>query len=448
MYFTYSVFLALGFLLALPYFFVRGLRGHKYFSSFKARFGRVPLDVQKIARGCIWIHAVSVGEVLAALPLAKRLKQEFPRKPLIISTTTDTGQNLARERFDFADGFIYFPFDWTWVVRRVLMALSPSVIMILETEIWPNFLRMAKSFTIPVVFVNGRISDRSFRRYQSLMSLFGFALKGFFRDALANAGLFLMQSENDSSRIQELGALPDRVIVTGNLKYDSPLPSESGFGKWLSETAEKFARRPLIVAGSVTQGEEPMVLNAFGGLQAEFPNALLVLAPRKPDRFDDAARCIEQSNRAYLRRSQISPAANEGAPLTNATSVILLDSIGELAGLYRFADAVFVGGSLVPAGGHNVLEPASFAKPPVFGNSMENFAEVASALVARGAGIQVNNPDQLGAAWVQLVQDPEKGHAMGVAAKALVDENRGVTEKTITYIRNIMRTGIGSWSKP
>jgi 3-deoxy-D-manno-octulosonic-acid transferase len=440
MYFTYSVLLALGFLLALPYFLVKGLRAKKYFSSFKDRFGRVPPDVQKVSRGCIWIHAVSVGEVLASLPIAKQLKQEFPSKPIIVSTTTDTGQKLARERFDFADGFLYFPFDWTWVVRHVLHALSPSCIVILETEIWPNFLREASVNRVPVFFVNGRISDRSTRRYKWLMKPLGFIPKAFFRDVLSKATLFMMQSERDSARILELGAPSDRVIVTGNLKYDSPLPADSDFGKWLAAAVNANARHPLIIAGSVTQGEEPLVLTAFGVLQGEMRNAFLVLGPRKPERFDATARLIEESNRGYLRRSQINPASKDGPPLDNSKSILLLDSIGELAGLYRFADAVFVGGSLVPAGGHNILEPASFGKPPVFGNSMENFAEVAAAFISRGAGIKVDYPEELGSAWIHLVQDAEKARAMGAAAREIVDENRGATEKTISYIRNILQS--------
>jgi 3-deoxy-D-manno-octulosonic-acid transferase len=439
MYLVYSILAALGFFLATPYFFVKGLRGKKYFATFGERFGRVPSSAQKIAAGCIWIHAVSVGEVLAALPLAKQLKREFPARPLIISTTTDTGQALARERFDFADGFVYFPFDWTGVVRRFLRALSPACVVILETEIWPNFLHEANREGVPVIFTNGRISDRSMRRYRRLLKVFGFVLKGFFRDVLANPALFLMQSQSDSDRLLELGAPPDRVVVTGNLKYDSPLPDESEFGKWLAAAVEKSTRRPLIIAGSVTSGEELLVLSAFGILQAKLANALLVLAPRKPERFDAAARCVEESNRRYVRRSQISLVTPDGPSLASSTSVLLLDSIGELADLYRFADAVFVGGSLVPAGGHNVLEPAGFGKPPVFGNSMENFAEVASAFVARGAAIKVQSPEELGAAWIQLVQNPEQTRTMGIAARALVDENRGATARTITRIKNILQ---------
>jgi 3-deoxy-D-manno-octulosonic-acid transferase len=440
MFLVYSIVAALGLLLASPYFLVKGLQSHKYFASFSERFGRIPQVLHEKCVGCIWVHAVSVGEVLAALPLAKQLKQQFPGRPLVISTTTAAGQKLVRERFDFADGFLYFPFDWTWIVRRVLRALSPSCIVILETEIWPNFLREANREGVPVIFVNGRISDRSIRRYRRFFGAFGFLLRGFFRSVLSNPAIFLVQSDNDSARFRELGAPPERIFVTGNLKFDSPLPGESEFGRWLSTAIESHGRTPLVVAGSVTAGEEPLVLTAFGAVQREKAAALLILAPRKPERFNAAAKCIEESNRNFVRRSQISRASQDGSVLANSTAVLLLDSIGELAGLYRYADAVFVGGSLVPAGGHNVLEPAGFGKPPVFGNSMENFAEVANAFVARGAGIRVNNPEELGVAWLQLIHDSEKTLSMGAAARSLVDENRGATERTFSHIKTILQT--------
>ncbi len=440
MYLVYSTLAALGFLLASPYFLVKGLRGHKYFANLAERFGRVPPRVEGNCAGCIWLHAVSVGEVLAALPLAKQLKQQFPDKPLIVSTTTVTGQAIAMERFDFADGFLYFPFDWTWVVRRALNAVSPSCIVILETEIWPNFLREAKRRGVPVIFSNGRISDRSISRYRRFFSVFGFVLKGFFHSVLSNPALFLMQTEKDRARLLELGAPPGRVIVTGNLKYDSPQPGESDFGRWLANAVEQNGRHPLIVAGSVTSGEEPLILRAFGVLQEKMPNALMVLAPRKPERFDPAARCIEESNRKYVRRTQISPASQDGSALSKSTSVLLLDTIGELAGLYRLGDAVFVGGSLVPAGGHNILEPAGFGKPPVFGNSMENFAEITNAMIASGAGLKVYSAEELGAAWIALTRSPEKSRAMGASARAIVEENRGATERTLSRIATVLKS--------
>jgi len=438
MYFLYSFFMALGALVAAPYFFIKGLRSGKYLSNLSERFGKVPAELTLKNSGCIWIHAVSVGEVLAALPLAKELKIKFPQTSLVISTTTATGQALARKRIDFADGVFYFPFDWTWIVRRVIRAIKPSCIIILETEIWPNFLREARRANVPIVFANGRISDRSFRRHERLLGALGFVLRRFYKNVLANATVFLMQSETDADRVHTLGAPPERVVVTGNLKYDSPQPTATPLESWLAAAVDRLGRRPLIVAGSVTSGEEPLVLIAFGVLQGQIRNSFLVLAPRKPERFDAAAQHIEESHRKYVRRSQLKLTGNDGDALAGDESVLLLDSIGELAGLYRIADAVFIGGSLVPAGGHNLLEPAGFGKPPLFGPSMENFQQVAAAFLARGAARQVDSPESLGVAWIELVEDAERNRRMGEAARSLVEENRGATERTIKRIISLL----------
>jgi 3-deoxy-D-manno-octulosonic-acid transferase len=445
MYFIYSMLFALGAVLASPYFFLQNIRIKKPLRYVSQRFGNLPSGFAPKCAGCIWIHAVSVGEVLAALPLARKLKASFPARPLLISTVTITGQKVARERFDFADGIFYFPFDWTWVVRRVLRAVKPLCVVVVETEIWPNFLREARRFGIAVVFANGRISERSFRRHRRALKLLGFALRGFYKSVLSNALLFLMQSGPDAQRIRAMGAPPGRVMVTGNIKYDSPVPAENPLDEWLASAVERQGRRPLIVAGSVTSGEEPLVLIAFGVLQGQMPSALLVLAPRKPDRFDAAARHIEESQRAFVRRSQIhlgpDSDANEVA-FPPSVSVFLLDSIGELAGLYRLADAVFVGGSLVHAGGHNILEPAGFAKPPLFGPSMENFQAVATLFLARGAARQVESPEDLGVAWIELVQNQEQAKRTGEIARALVEENRGATDRTFEQIAKILPSDV------
>ncbi len=442
MYFLYSLLIAIGVFLASPYFLFRGLQTGKYFGTLGERFGGLPPEAKSLPAGCIWIHAVSVGEAIAALPLARQLKQKFPARPLVISTTTETGQKLAEERFDFADAVIYFPFDWTWIVRRVLRAVRPACVIIVETEIWPNFMRQTQRAGVPIIFVNGRISKKSFRRHQRALRWFPFFIGRFYRRVLSNASLFLMQSEADAARIREIGAPPDRVVVTGNLKYDSPLPQETPFVKWLAKTVDAEKRRPLIVAGSVTSGEESLVLIAFGVLQGQMRNALLVLAPRKPDRFDATAQDIIESLRKSVRRSSIdlnSPAITSGAPVfTSDISVLLLDSIGELAAIYGLADAVYVGGSMVAAGGHNILEPAGFGKPPLFGEHMENFQELANTFLSRGAARQVTNPEDLGVAWIELLEDSARREKMGAAARAVVEGNRGATARTIEHIARIL----------
>ena len=442
MYFLYSLLIAVGVFLASPYFLIRGLQTGKYFGTLGERFGGLPPAIRKLPAGCIWIHAVSVGEAIACLSLARQLKQQYPQRPLVISTTTETGQKLAEERFDFADAIFYFPFDWAWIIRRVLRAVRPACVLIVETEIWPNFMRQTHRAGVPIIYVNGRISQKSFRRHERALRWFPFFVGGFYKHVLSNAELFLMQSEADADRIRKIGAAPHRVIVTGNLKYDSPLPQETTFVKWLAKTVDAEKRRPLIVAGSVTAGEESLVLIAFGVLQGQMRNALLVLAPRKPDRFDAAAQDIVESLRHAVRRTDLESRLRDGASsspvFTSDISVLLLDNIGELAAIYGLADAVYVGGSMVEAGGHNILEPAGFGKPPLFGMHMENFQELADIFLARGAARQVTNPEDLGVAWIELLEDSVRREKMGNAARALVEENRGATARTVQYIAKFL----------
>jgi 3-deoxy-D-manno-octulosonic-acid transferase len=434
--------------LLVPYWLVQSLRTGKYLSNLGERLGFSFPSLAKLPverPGAIWLHAVSVGETLSGVTLARRLKEAYPNRPLIVSTTTLTGQALARERIPFADAVIYFPLDWTFCVRRALKAVRPSLVLILETEIWPDFLREAQRRKIPVLFVSGRISDRSFARYQRYLSPFGFFLRPFLRDALSKASGFLMQTEKDAERIRELGAPSDRVDVSGNLKYDLELPAPTPLSNWLEAEARRQGRSPIIVAGSVVATEEPHALIAFGTLQGEYPKALLVLAPRKPERFDSAAEYIDESHRKFIRRSKLaipgpgqSPVGAENGTISKDVTVLLVDSIGELASLYRVADGVFVGGSLVQSGGHNILEPAAFGKIPVFGPSMENFAEIASRFVAAGAAVQVESPEDAGVAWIEFFRNPERMKKMSEAARSLVEGSRGATDRAIAKIATLL----------
>jgi 3-deoxy-D-manno-octulosonic-acid transferase len=431
-------------LLLLPYWLVQGLRQGKYLSNIGQRLGFSFPALEKLPEqrlGAIWIHAVSVGEALSGITLARRLKEAHPDRPLIISTTTITGQALARERMPFADAIIYFPLDWSFCVRRALQAVNPSLVVILETEIWPNFLREARKKNVPILFVSGRISDRSFVRYQRYLNTFGFFLRPFLKSTLSNASVFFMQSEKDAERVRTLGAPAEHVYVGGNLKYDLELPAATPVSNWLAAEIKRTGRSPIIVAGSIVATEEPFALIAFGTLQGEYPNGLLVLAPRKPERFDSAAEYIDESHRKFLRRSQlpIPPPSQAALPTGNITipndvTVVLLDSIGELASLYPHADGVLVGGSLVPSGGHNILEPAAFGKIPVFGPSMENFAEIAERFVSAGAAIQVENPEDAGGAWIELLRDPQRRQRMGDTARQLVEGSRGATDRVLAEI--------------
>lgn len=432
MYFLYSVLMAIGMVLLAPYFALQGLRRGKYLASFRQRMGHLPptLSRNNSAASSIWVHAVSVGEVLAAKPLIDGLKQRFPDRQIFLSTTTATGQRVAHERIGSADGIFYFPLDWSGTVRRDFNQLRPALVVILETEIWPNFMREADRANIPVIFVNSRISDKSFRRFRRFKPLIG----TFFERVLRNADLFLAQSAEDARRLKEMGAPAARIEISGNMKYDHEPPPPATLGNWLARQIREQERWPLLVAGSVVAGEEEIVLAAYDIVQRQWRHALFVLAPRKPERFDAAVRAVEERGWKAIRRSSL----DLNAPLDENCDVLILDSIGELAGLYSLADAVFVGGSLVPSGGHNILEPAWFSKPPVFGLSMENFRDMAARFSSTGAGIQVSSAAQLGKVWVDLIQDPSRSAEMGRKARALVEANRGATARTLARIADLL----------
>jgi 3-deoxy-D-manno-octulosonic-acid transferase len=444
MYTLYSLLTAAGMLLLSPYFLIRGLIDGKYLGHVRERLGwGFPPELRLIRRedrseGTIWIHAVSVGEVLAAQPLARQLKEQYRDRRLIVSTTTATGQKLARERMPFADAIFFFPLDWPGPVRRALKIVRPEAVIIVETEIWPNFLRECRRAGVPVIFVNGRLSERSHRGFRRAIYMSGGALRGFLKRILNDATLFLMQGEQDASRLLDLGADAARVVVAGNLKYDLEHPPESPLSNWLAAQLTRNHRHPVLIAGSVMASEETHVLRAFAEVEREFPRALLILAPRKPDRFDAAARIVAESRRGLVRRSKITLNGAASTELSEPGSVMLLDSVGELASIYRLADAVFVGGSLVPNGGHNILEPAAFSKVPVYGPSMDNFREMSAKFLNAGASIQVNSSEALGAAWMGLLKNDVRTLRMGAAARDLVDQNRGATARVLGRIAQIV----------
>jgi 3-deoxy-D-manno-octulosonic-acid transferase len=440
MYFFYRIVTAVGMILLAPYYALRGWHRGEPWRTLRERLGILPRDItlrataslasEGAAAGAIWIHAVSVGEVLAAKPLLEGLIQRFPNRAVLVSTTTETGQRLARERLQAADGIFYFPLDWVVPVRRALRAIRPALVIVMETEIWPNFLREAGRRGVPLVFANARISEESFARFKRWRFLIG----EFFVRVLQDAELFLAQTPEDAARLGEMGAPEERVEVTGNLKYDAEPPDICRFGVWLEDQIRRQERWPVLVAGSVVAEEEEAVLAAYDIVQRQWRRALLVMAPRKPDRFAVAASIAASGGWNVVRRSHLDLTAS----LDENTDVLMLDSIGELAGLYLFADAVFVGGSLVPAGGHNILEPAWFSRPPVFGPSMENFRDMASQFLAAQAGVQVTSGEQLGKVWVQLIENDSLRERMGRAARGLSERNRGATARSLDRIAAVL----------
>lgn len=435
MYLLYNILLAISMLFLGPYYAVRGWRQGKYWHSLRERAGKLPAEISRaLARqnsGVIWIHAVSVGEVLAVESLTAQLRAKHPDKIIVLSTTTDTGQKIAKERLTrAADVFFYFPFDFPHVVKKVFNVLNPDFVIIVETEIWPNFLREARRRNVPVVFVNARISERSFKRLRRARHAFSV----FFHRVLSSATLYLAQSDADAARLREISAPEDCVEVAGNMKYDSEPATLSPFGEWLAAQIKSQERWPIVVAGSVVAGEEESVLAAFDVVQRQWRRSLLLLAPRKPANFDEAARLAEQDGWIVARRSQI----DTNAPLDENADVLLLDSIGELAGLYSIADVTFVGGSLVPSGGHNILEPSWFARPPIYGPHMENFRDMAAQYASQGAGIQVRNSTALANAWITLIRDDSLAQRMGEKAKNLAQCNRGATARCLQRIESIL----------
>jgi 3-deoxy-D-manno-octulosonic-acid transferase len=455
LYFLYSALTAVAVLLFLPYWLVQALRHGKYLSNLGQRLGFSYPDLAKLPAdrpGAIWLHAVSVGEALSGVSLARQLKERYPSRPLIVSTTTMTGHAVAQARMPFADAVVYFPLDWGFAVRRAFRAVQPQLVVILETEIWPNFLREAARRKVPVLYVSGRLSARSFAREERWLGALGFVLRGFFARVLSGPAAFLMQTEEDAARLRALGAPAGRVTVSGNLKYDLELPPPTALSVWLEKEVNRRGRRPLVVAGSVVANEEPLALIAFGTAQGEHSRALLVLAPRKPERFEEAAEFIDESHRKFVRRSTLpipgpngqgAPASFTAASIPEDATVFLLDSIGELASLYGVADVVFVGGSLVPSGGHNILEAAAFGKIPIFGPHTENFAEMTTRFLQAGAAIRAESPEDVAVAWIDLLKNPARMQEMGRRAQQLVEQSRGATARAVAEIAGHLEGNLG-----
>ncbi len=422
MYLLYSGFLTIAFVLAVPFYLWKGRGTGKYLRNFRERLGRLPGGIRAGEQGSIWIHAVSVGEVLAARTLVAPLKQRFPELEVFLSTTTLTGQAIARSSVCGVDGLFYAPFDFRFAVRAVLGILEPKLLVLVETELWPNLIHEARQRGARIAIVNGRISPRSFGRYR--------VIRGFLKPVLAEIDLFLMQADAHADRIRTLGAPPDRVRAFGNLKFDAleaPQPSAA-----LARVAAGAAGRPLWVAGSTVEGEEPLVLAAFQHLRQRIPEAALLLAPRHPERFAAVTALVEGAGLPVVRRSALPDSG------WNGRDVLVLDSIGELAQLYRFATVVFVGGSLVPAGGHNVLEPAVAGKPVVVGRHMEDFQEIADQFLAAGALLQVDSAEALAGETLALFEDEAKRVELGARARALTEKNRGALERTVNALAELV----------
>ena len=421
MYLAYSVLLSLGLLVLIPHFLFQALAHGKYINGLRQRLGSVP---PVNGKPVIWLHCVSVGETQAARPLAQRLLQQFPHHSLVVSTITRTGQNLAHDVFrNQAAGIFYFPFDWRWTARRALKAINPDAVLIMETELWPNFLRECKARQIPVALVNGRISRQSFRRYKLITF--------FLHRVLSSLSIAVMQSEMDAERLRELGMPKERLFTAGNLKFDAEVAG--GLTSKTEEIGTRFGLdtgAPLILAASTHSNEEEILLDAV----KQLGKVRLMIAPRHPERFKEVATLIQQSGLSWTRRT------NPPDPGDSSATVILLDTIGELPATYELAVIVFVGGSIVDKGGHNVLEPAASGVPVVTGAHTHNFQTIVELMHEAHAIVQLPPlegcaaGDEVAYAFRKLLENAEERAELGRRAKQLVIDNQGAANRTIELI--------------
>jgi 3-deoxy-D-manno-octulosonic-acid transferase len=421
MYLLYSALLAAGLLASLPYWMFGKRRHGKYREGLGERLGRVPPRLHRQSPPAIWVHAVSVGEVLAVTELVSQLHRRFPKYRVVVSTTTATGQKLATKHFG-EDSVFYFPLDFAFAIRPYVSALQPQLIVLAETEFWPNFLRLAHASGARVAVVNARISDRSRPGYRR----FRFILKR----VLRNIDLFLAQTSEDASRLCDIGAPADRVQVSGNLKFDVSAPEPPPIVASLRSNFQQDGAGPVVVCGSTVEGEEELLLRAFEMVLASHPRAVMILAPRRPERFNEVARLLEQVGIRFWRRSSWSGDAIGGG-------VFLVDTIGELASLYALGDVAFVGGSLVPRGGHNIIEPAQHGVPILVGNHTENFRDIVSLFQSQDA-VRVVGPAEFPVVLMDLLSNEGERIALGRRGGEALRSQMGATEKTLRALEQLL----------
>jgi 3-deoxy-D-manno-octulosonic-acid transferase len=428
-YWAYNALLTVLLLAALPFLPVLRLFGRRYSMGLGERLGFYGRDIKSSAENCrpVWIHAASVGEVRVAGRLADEIRTRFPHRKILLSAFTYGGYETARRAT--SDGLvIFFPLDHPWIIRRVLSTFDPSLMVFLETEVWPNILRLAYLRGTPTLLLSGRFSTRSFKRYSSLY--------WFFKTVLVHFTCMGMQTEDDAQRAKCLGADPSKVMVTGNLKVaaatSGACSQRAAAASFELET--KADRRRLLVAGSSHRGEEEILLRAFQSLKPRFPGLQMVLAPRHPHRFAEVERLIRASGLDFERKSKIN-----GRSFT-AHDVLLLDTLGDLPTFYALGDIAFVGGSLIDAGGHNLLEPARCRRPVLFGPYMANFASFSEEMKSKGAGIEVRGAEDLVREIADLLIDTKKRLTMGEAAYKLAMDEHRVGERSLELISRYLQT--------
>ena len=417
MYILYNILLIIITIVLSPVILFKLITVPKYRGGISQKLGRVRKGVLRVLNKTrpIWVHAVSVGEVMAAHPLIRDLRKKYPNRKFILSTVTVTGNYTAKQRVPEADAVFYFPFDYPWIVRRVIRVINPAIVLIAETEIWPNFFRELKRQGIPSALINGRISQKSYGNYLKF--------RGFFTKVFENVTLFCMQSDEDAARIQDIGAVADKVRVTGNLKFDQKIPTTQ------QQPVAIAPGRKVITAGSTHRGEETILLEIYSRLRKKHPDLVLIIAPRHPERFDEVCGLITNAGYECQRRTRITGPVRD---------VVLLDTIGELRDFYGLCNIAFVGGSFVKVGGHNLLEPAAMRKPVIFSSYMFNFKEISEALIQAGGGVMVKDKDELYARLDNLLTDKELARSIGEKAFKVIAENSGATARTIDAVHGLI----------
>ncbi len=413
--YTFLVYLAMPFVILRMLWRSRRIKGYR--ARLGERFGNIPVLPKN--KPCIWIHAVSVGEVMAAAPLVTALRARFPKYSLVVTTTTPTGSEQVLRQFKNTVKHLYVPYDLIGAVRRFLNRTHPALAVIIETELWPNLLYYSHKRGIPILLANARLSERSCRGYRWINRLT--------KEMMSKITLVAAQSKKDGERFISLGLNPARLLVTGNVKFDLRLPETLMHeGKLLRET---WGARPTLIAASTHDGEENIVLNAFREIRVHYPDVFLILVPRHPDRFEKVAKLCENAGFSVVKRSLRQP--------PNSTIDILLgDTMGELHLLYTASDIAFVGGSLVPVGGHNLIEPAAVRLPIISGHYLHNFAPISELLKAANAVIIVDNQENLQRAIIELLGDEQKRKSLGERAYQVSTANTGAVEKHMAWISN------------
>jgi 3-deoxy-D-manno-octulosonic-acid transferase len=433
MYLGYTILLILGGLVLMPRLLWRSLHGAAYHRDLRERFGRGPMVhvVSRVAGGCLWFHAASIGEVQGLRPIIATLHARFPELPVVLSTFTPAGKMMAQRVISEAAAVFLLPVDFPWIMRPLVRRLRPRSLIVQETELWPHLFRAAARQHVPVVVVNGRLSPRAFTRYMWIRSLM--------QRVLADVTLLLVQSEESAHRFQRLGASVQRLWVVGNTNIDRALLAAEQPAR-PHPLAPLVQGKRLLVGGSTHEGEETALLAVYHRLCMQHPDLLLVLAPRHLERVETVVRHVQAFRYRVLRRSQCDTLRS--GELEGPT-VVILDTLGELPRLYSLCTVAFVGGSLVPIGGHNILEPAMFAKPLFFGPHMQHFPELAAMLCHAGGAVQVRGEAELCTQVARILEQPDVGHAMGQRALHALMANRGALERTTQALTELLRQGSG-----